>query len=96
MYENELKNIVIAYEPIWAIGTGKSPTLKQIEEVSNIIRNQIHIEFSEKASKSIKVLYGGSVNTQNAKSFTDLKTINGLLVGGASLNASDFAKICNL
>lgn len=96
LYENELKNIIIAYEPIWSIGTGKLPTQKEVEEISNIIRGQIQTEYSEKASKSIKILYGGSVNTQNAKLFLDIKTINGLLVGGVSLKAKEFAKICNM
>lgn len=96
LYENELKNIIIAYEPVWSIGTGKLPTVKEVEEASNIIRQIILTEYSEKASKSIKILYGGSINVQNVKTFADIKAINGLLVGGASLKVNDFAKICNI
>lgn len=96
LYENELKNIIIAYEPVWSIGTGKLPTAKEIEEAINIIKNQILLDYSEKAAKGIKVLYGGSVNPQNAKVFAEIKGCSGLLVGGASLNATEFAKICNL
>ncbi|MBE7075021.1 MAG: triose-phosphate isomerase [Clostridiales bacterium] len=95
LYENELKNIIIAYEPIWAIGTGVLPTVKEIEEAANIIRNQVSVEFTSQAAKNLKLLYGGSVNTQNCKQFLGANGINGLLVGGASLKADEFAKICN-
>lgn len=96
LYENELKNIIIAYEPVWSIGTGKLPTPKQIEEVATIIKEKIATEFSEKASKASKILYGGSINSQNAKTYGEIKGINGLLVGGASLEPKEFAKICNI
>ena len=96
LYENELKNIIIAYEPVWAIGTGKLPEPKQIEESVAIIREQIQSEYSEKTAKSVKVLYGGSINAQNAKTYSEIKNINGLLVGGASLNVTEFSKICNI
>lgn len=96
LYENELKNIIIAYEPVWAIGTGIVPSSKQVEEMANIIRETIANEYSKNAIKSIKVLYGGSVNSSNAKQFANIDGINGLLVGGASLNAIEFAKICNI
>lgn len=96
LYENELKNIIVAYEPIWAIGTGMVPNAKQIEEVATAIREEISNEYSINASKNIKILYGGSVNSSNAKQFAYVTGINGLLVGGASLNTEEFAKICNI
>lgn len=96
LYENELKNIVIAYEPIWSIGTGILPSAKQIEEVAQIIREEITKEYSQTAGKNIKILYGGSVNSQNAKQFAYAEGVNGLLVGGASLKADEFSKISNV
>lgn len=96
LYENELKNIIVAYEPVWAIGTGIVPNNKQIEEVANIIREEIKNEYSQTSSKNIKILYGGSVNPTNAKQFAYAQGVNGLLVGGASLKPDDFAQICNI
>ena len=93
--KEELNDVIIAYEPIWAIGTGVLPTVKEIEEAANIIRNQVSVEFTSQAAKNLKLLYGGSVNTQNCKQFLGANGINGLLVGGASLKADEFAKICN-
>lgn len=96
LYENELKNIIIAYEPVWAIGTGKMPTVKEIEDMAKVIRTEVQTEYSEKAAKNIKILYGGSVNSQNAKIFGNIVGLNGLLVGGACLSAEEFAKICRV
>lgn len=96
LYENELKNIVIAYEPVWSIGTGDTPTSKEIEEVALYIREVIKNNFSEKASKAMTILYGGSVKAENAKTFLSIPEINGGLIGGTSLNAELFAKIANL
>jgi len=96
LYENELKNVLIAYEPVWAIGTGKTPTGKQVEESAKYIRDIISQNFSEKAAKSINILYGGSLKPDNAKTFLSLSEINGALVGGASLNPESFIKIAKI
>jgi len=76
LYENELKNIFIAYEPIWSVGTGVLPSIKEIENAIEIIREIIKNEFSEKASKCIKIIYGGSINSQNAKNFLSINYNN--------------------
>lgn len=96
IYENELKNIVVAYEPVWAIGTGNVPTPKLVEEMGQVIRTELTNEYSLSAGKNIKILYGGSINSSNAKMFANIFGINGLLVGGASLVTDEFAKICNV
>ena len=81
--------IYIAYEPIWAIGTGKIPKNKQIEEIHTLIKN----ESNSKTDKIVKVLYGGSVNALNANEIMSIKNVDGTLVGGASLNVKDFLAI---
>ena len=92
LYENELDNILIAYEPVWAIGTGKTPTAKDVEQVAKYIRQIVSADFSPKAEK-IEVLYGGSIDNKNCKAFAQVKGINGLFVGGASLDVDVFAQI---
>lgn len=92
LYENELDNIVIAYEPVWAIGSGKTPTAKEIEGVVSYIRRVVCEDFSPKSEK-IEILYGGSVDNKNCSSFAKIKGINGFLVGGASLDADVFSQI---
>lgn len=93
LYENELENIIIAYEPIWAIGTGEVATAKQVEEAVKIIRQEVARLYSENISKKIVVLYGGSVKPTNAKNFYEIKTLNGFLVGGVSLDPNAFAEL---
>ena len=93
LYENELKSIIIAYEPIWAIGTGKSATTKEIEKTIAIVRDIVAHIYSEKAGKEIVVLYGGSVNPDNFKSILNTKGVDGALIGGACLDADKFSSM---
>ncbi len=91
--ENEIKDIVIAYEPIWAIGTGKTATPEQAQEIHAFIRSEIAIKYSEEIATQISILYGGSVNAKNAAELFACNDIDGGLVGGASLKADEFATI---
>lgn len=84
---------VVAYEPVWAIGTGRAATPEQAQEVCAYIRGLIGDMFGEKAAASMRVLYGGSVNAGNAKLFLEQPDIDGALVGGASLDAKAFGAI---
>lgn len=87
------QNTVIAYEPIWAIGTGKVPTLDQIIEVHDFIRADLTSRFGAETANAIPLLYGGSVKAGNAATIFSAENVDGALVGGASLTASDFAPI---
>ena len=82
---SQIKKIIIAYEPIWAIGTGKTATADEAEEVCKYIKDFIGKEYGESIKKAMKVLYGGSVNNQNAKELFKKENIDGGLIGGASL-----------
>ena len=82
---NNVKRSIIAYEPIWAIGTGKTATSNQAEEMCLFIRNVIKEIYNEDVSESIRIQYGGSVNGENAKELLNMPNIDGALVGGASL-----------
>lgn len=90
---SSIKNFVIAYEPIWAIGTGKTATAEQAQEMHAHIRNVIAEKYGNDIAGSISILYGGSVKANNAKEIFGKKDVDGGLVGGASLNASEFAEI---
>jgi triosephosphate isomerase len=87
--------IVIAYEPVWAIGTGKTATSEQAEEAHVFIRGLLQEMFNEKVANSIRILYGGSVKPENAKELMSMENIDGALVGGASLDAKKFFDIIN-
>lgn len=91
----EIKNIVIAYEPVWAIGTGKNATPEQAEEVHKFIRELLKKLYDEKISNEARILYGGSVNADNVKELMKMKNVDGALVGGASLDHKTFSEICN-
>ncbi len=94
--KEDLQNIIIAYEPVWAIGTGKTASSEEAEEVCNFIRNLVKNIYNDAdiASKST-ILYGGSMNTKNAKELLFKDDIDGGLIGGASLKAVDFSEIVN-
>lgn len=85
-------NLVVAYEPVWAIGTGRTPTLAEIGEVHGFLRTRLHGQIGEAAS-SVRLLYGGSVKPSNAKEIFAVPHVDGALVGGASLKAADFGAI---
>jgi len=90
---DEINNVIIAYEPVWAIGTGKNATPEQAEEVHIFIRNLIKKIYNEEISNQIVIQYGGSVKPENAKDLLSQPNIDGALVGGACLKADSFAKI---
>jgi triosephosphate isomerase len=91
--KEELKNIIIAYEPVWAIGTGKTATAAQANEVNRLIRNVVMSLYGEVAADSMTIQYGGSMNAQNADELLAEEDVDGGLIGGASLKATDFAAI---
>lgn len=90
-----LENLVIAYEPVWAIGTGKTATKEDANEVIGYIRQLLSEIFGRETGNNIRILYGGSVKPGNIKELMEMEQIDGALVGGASLKAEDFAKITN-
>ena len=90
---SRLRKCVIAYEPIWAIGTGKTATAEQAEEVCREIRAIIRDMYGARPARSISILYGGSMNAKNAAELLAQPDVDGGLIGGASLKPADFAKI---
>ena len=88
-----IKKVTLAYEPVWAIGTGVTANPDQIQEIHQFIRNLIHQSFDEKISNSIRILYGGSVKPTNAEEIFNLTDVDGGLIGGASLKFADFQSI---
>ncbi|MBQ6206296.1 MAG: triose-phosphate isomerase [Oscillospiraceae bacterium] len=89
----DLGKIVVAYEPIWAIGTGKTATSEQAQEVCKLIRDTLCELFGADAAQGVSILYGGSMNAKNAAELLAQPDIDGGLIGGASLKAEDFGKI---
>ena len=91
----DLKNIIIAYEPIWAIGTGKTATTGQAQEIHAHLRSILRNKFGDEVADHVPILYGGSVKANNAKELFSCPDVDGGLVGGASLIAADFIEIIN-
>ena len=91
--ELDMKQVVVAYEPIWAIGTGRTATPEQAEEVCGAIRSVLAQEFGEGVAESTRVLYGGSMNVGNVESLLAQPDIDGGLIGGASLKADSFRQL---
>jgi len=85
--------VSIAYEPVWAIGTGKTATVEQIQAAHRLVRQKIADRAGESVAESIRILYGGSVKPENVKAIMALEDVDGALVGGASLSAESFLKI---
>lgn len=91
--KEEMRNLVIAYEPVWAIGTGKTATPEQAEEVHRFIRKTLLELYSKEIAERVRIQYGGSVTPENIKGLMAQENIDGALVGGASLKSETFSKI---
>lgn len=89
----EFRNVVIAYEPIWAIGTGRTATAEQADEVCGVIRKTVSSLYGKETADSAVILYGGSMNAKNAAELLGKENVDGGLIGGASLKAADFSEI---
>ncbi len=89
----QMKNVIIAYEPVWAIGTGKTATAEQADEVCKLIRNVIGAKYGKAIARAAIIQYGGSMNAANAAELLSMENIDGGLIGGASLKPADFAVI---
>ena len=92
---NDFNKLIIAYEPVWAIGTGITATSHQAQGMHNYIRSEINKKYGKEVSENISILYGGSCNAQNAKELFACIDVDGGLIGGASLKAADFVAIIN-
>ena len=92
----EVSNLVIAYEPVWAIGTGMVATPQSAQDAANAIRNDLKTTFGTKVSDSVRILYGGSVTSKNAAELISQPDVDGFLIGGAALDVEELAKIARL
>ena len=95
MEAEQVKSVVIAYEPIWAIGTGRTATAEDANATIGVIRNAIAEAFSPAVAAEVRIQYGGSMNPKNASELMAMPEIDGGLIGGASLKAEDFSKVVN-
>ncbi|MFI7023418.1 MULTISPECIES: triose-phosphate isomerase [unclassified Micromonospora] len=90
----QVTKVVVAYEPVWAIGTGKTATPEDAQEVCGAVRSRLAETFDQATADQVRVLYGGSVKSSNVAAIMAQPDVDGALVGGASLDAEEFAKIC--
>lgn len=90
---SDVENIILAYEPVWAIGTGKFAEVEDIKEIKIFIQEFLAKKFSEDAAKKVRIIYGGSVDSSNIHNYTSGAQMDGVLVGGASLKADEFLKM---
>ena len=95
MTNEQVEKCVIAYEPVWAIGTGLTATKEDAEEVIGFIRSIVKDMYGEATAEAIRIQYGGSMNPKNASELMSMPDIDGGLIGGASLKAEDFSKVVN-
>ena len=93
--EEMMKNVIIAYEPVWAIGTGKTATAEQADEVCGIIRNVLEAKYGKTVAEATTIQYGGSMNAANSAELLSKVNVDGGLIGGASLKPADFSVIVN-
>ena len=93
--EDEIKNVVVAYEPVWAIGTGLTATDEQANETIGVIRKAIERKYGKDVADAVRIQYGGSMNPKNVKGLMAQPEIDGGLIGGASLKAPDFSAVVN-
>lgn len=93
--EHSWKDIILAYEPVWAIGTGETASPEQAQEMHAFIRNTLRDQYSDEVAENTSILYGGSVKPENAKEIFSKPDVDGGLIGGAALNAEDFFAIVN-
>jgi len=91
--KEDISKVVIAYEPVWAIGTGKTATPEQAEQMHSYIRRLLNEKFGQETGNKIYILYGGSVKPDNTRTLMGKPNVDGALVGGASLKAESFAQI---
>jgi len=93
--KDAFKNVILAYEPVWAIGTGETASPEQAQEIHAYVRKMLTEKFGETIAQDVSILYGGSVKPDNAKDIFGKEDVDGGLIGGASLNAVDFLAIVN-
>jgi triosephosphate isomerase len=94
--EEQARSVVVAYEPVWAIGTGRTATPEDAQEVCGEVRLTLRDLYSDELAEGVRVLYGGSVKSSNVEALMQQPDVDGALVGGASLDAEEFAALCRL